>query len=116
MQNAFIKNGFFIPGHAHGAKRSFWLFPYLAPNKQQYRDFAQEQGVFCYRASTQIFPVPMPEHKKAELGECTQINQMFKQICFLPVHNLIPDDQIELMAKRFVGINKRYEDYLNQTR
>jgi hypothetical protein len=74
MQTALTKNGFFIPGNAHGAKRSFWLFPMVVPNRLQYRDFMQEQGVFCYKTATQVGPVTMPEHKKALLGETTQIN------------------------------------------
>jgi len=33
MQTELTKNGFFVPGYAHGTNRSFWLFPLVVPNK-----------------------------------------------------------------------------------
>lgn len=33
MQTALTKNGVFVPGNAHGAKRSFWLFPIVVSNR-----------------------------------------------------------------------------------
>ena len=50
----------------------------------------------------------MPEDKKALLGETTQINQLFEQLVYLPVHNLIPQDDFEVIIKRVVGISHRY--------
>ena len=113
---ALTKNGFFVPGNAHGVKRSFWTFPLIVPNRMQFRDFLQEQGVFCIKSTTQVNPVKMPEHRREELGETTQINQMFKQIVYLPVHNLIPEKRFEVLVNRVVGASLRYQSYIKHTK
>ena len=55
----------------------------------------------------------MPEHKKAELGELTQVNNFYDNQVFLPIHNQIEPEQLNLMIERIVGISLRYDDYLN---
>ena len=58
----------------------------------------------------------MPEHKKGVLGDTTQVNQMFKQVVYLPVHYLIPQEKFELVVRRVVKISERYREYLRETK
>ena len=41
----------------------------------------------------------MPEHKKAELGELTQVNEFYNNQIYLPVHNIVPAEQIDIMIE-----------------
>jgi hypothetical protein len=106
---ALETNGIFVPGYALGNDRSYWLCPFLIPNKDFFREFMQAQGVFCYKTATQICPVEVPEDRVALLGNLPNVRSMFDQAAYLPVNMTVPKEQMDLMIKRVLDIFARYQ-------
>ena len=58
LNNKLVNSGLFVPGCAWDQDRSFWQFPFLVANKTQFVDFAQHNGLLCFRGSTQVKLIP----------------------------------------------------------
>ena len=85
MANELKKMGYYIPGHAV-RNRSFWLFPVMTPNSEQYVRYMQNQGFMVFKGSTQMTFVPMPEHLVEKYGDTTHLTNYFrKHVVYFPI-------------------------------
>lgn len=106
--------GYYYPGMAAGEDRSYWLFPFPSQNKQQFRHFCIQNGVFCYNGATQITTVKVPERLKNVPGyEGTRsVKWLIDNVVYFPVTSIINKGDFERLAVRQLDIIHRYNMYI----
>ena len=116
MTESLTDRGYFVPGWAKMDDRSYWLYPFPVPNKNQFKDFAIANGLMVYRGATQISLVPIPEEVKEREGYIGTPNcsWLIENSVWLPVNCHLSQDMIDKVEKRTLSVVHRYNMYIKQ--
>lgn len=111
------KSGVFIPGAKNIGNRSFWLFPVMVPNKEQFLDFSIANGLMATAGRTQTKVVPVPKSRVSETNPAYEGNAKMtwalSHVVYLPCHEFLTEKEVQTIAKRFIDIYTNYNAYCN---
>jgi hypothetical protein len=118
VNQELTKNGMVVPGCARGTNRSAWLLPMIVADKAQFKEFAFQSGVLCFRGATQVKLVPEPSEKfKIENPQYLGVPKskwMLDHIVYMPVNSFISAKDIRVLANRMTDVSVRYQMYIKQ--
>lgn len=110
-------NGHFVPGCAVGVNRSAWLLPMIVANKSQFREYANQNGLFVFRGATQIKLVSSPLKRTSQVKPEYLGAPMAQWICnhvvYLPINSSIGDKDLKELTRRSITVATQYNMYLN---